>query len=231
VTNGRSPYTSTCIKCINSSLEKEQSGGPCILKVLLSIREQISPGLSVAYRTGMIGSDFPWPTGSFKTPTYGRRFYAVDAEKGIENPSHSDQEVENFEAVKSSSNLRQTQQVGLSQVYDLENLKKGRSSLRRSSTSDRRGESTAYITDAQLEKLVIDLRRQNYPPKVDPRVALSKIDGGGRVVGNAVALDKVVQVTLRNLLTPLLEPMFSEYSYGFRPRRGCHDALHAVKFG
>jgi RNA-directed DNA polymerase len=40
--------------------------------------------------------------------------------------------------------------------------------------------------------------------------------------------DRVVQTALRNVLEPIFERDFAEHSYGFRPRRGCKDALRRV---
>ena len=40
--------------------------------------------------------------------------------------------------------------------------------------------------------------------------------------------DRVVQTALRNVLEPIFEQGFAEHSYGFRPGKGCKDALHRV---
>ncbi len=40
--------------------------------------------------------------------------------------------------------------------------------------------------------------------------------------------DRVTQAALRNVLEPILERQFAEHSYGFRPNRGCKDALRRV---
>jgi RNA-directed DNA polymerase len=43
-----------------------------------------------------------------------------------------------------------------------------------------------------------------------------------------VVKDRVVQTALKLVLEPIWEATFAEQSYGFRPRRGCKDALRRV---
>ena len=64
------------------------------------------------------------------------------------------------------------------------------------------------------------------------RVEIPKPDGGTRPLGIAAIEDKIVQkVVVDVILTPIYEPAFLGFSYGFRPGRGAHDALDALAFG
>ena len=64
------------------------------------------------------------------------------------------------------------------------------------------------------------------------RVEIPKPDGGTRPLGIAALEDKIVQkVVVDVILTPIYEPAFLGFSYGFRPGRGAHDALDALAFG
>ena len=64
------------------------------------------------------------------------------------------------------------------------------------------------------------------------RVEMPKPDGGTRPLGIAALEDKIVQkAVVDDILTPLYEPEFLGFSYGFRPGRGAHDALDALAFG
>ena len=64
------------------------------------------------------------------------------------------------------------------------------------------------------------------------RVAIPKPDGGTRPLGIIALEDKVVQKAVVDvILTPIYEPEFLGFSYGFRPGRGAHDALDALAFG
>ena len=64
------------------------------------------------------------------------------------------------------------------------------------------------------------------------RVNIPKPDGGTRPLGVAALEDKIVQKAVVDvILTPVYEPDFLGFSYGFRPGRGAHDALDALAFG
>lgn len=87
------------------------------------------------------------------------------------------------------------------------------------------------ITIEKLKKLQKDLKTQKYKPKPLRRVAIPKPGGGERFLGIASTIDKVVQMILVQQLQPIFEPKFSEYSFGFRPKLGCHDALSKIRNG
>ena len=64
------------------------------------------------------------------------------------------------------------------------------------------------------------------------RVNIPKPDGGTRPLGVAAIEDKIVQKAVAEIiLTPIYEAEFLGFSYGFRPRRGTHDALDALAVG
>ena len=67
----------------------------------------------------------------------------------------------------------------------------------------------------------------DYMPSKVRGVQIPKPDGGIRQLGIPTAKDRLVQQAILQILEPLLDPNFSESSYGFRPNRSAHDALKA----
>ena len=49
------------------------------------------------------------------------------------------------------------------------------------------------------------------------------------LLGIPTVVDRLVQQAINQVLTPIYENQFSKTSYGFRPRRGCHDALRGAQ--
>ena len=64
-----------------------------------------------------------------------------------------------------------------------------------------------------------------YQPSVVKRVELPKPGGGVRVLGIPTVLDRFIQQAVLQVLQPVIDPTFSEHSYGFRPNRSAHDAV------
>ena len=83
--------------------------------------------------------------------------------------------------------------------------------------------------EANLGKLSQTLKDGSYRPQAIRRVWIPKPGGKAkRPLGIPTVRDRVVQATLRAVLEPIFERDFSAHSYGFRPNRGCKDALRRV---
>ena len=87
---------------------------------------------------------------------------------------------------------------------------------------------TAGLT-RNITKLHDQLRTGEYRPQMIKRVNIPKPGTNEtRPLGIPTVRDRVVQAALRHVLEPILEKQFAEHSYGFRPDRGCKDALRRV---
>lgn len=73
------------------------------------------------------------------------------------------------------------------------------------------------------------LEAESYEPAPVRWHAIPKEGGGERELGIPTVLDRLVQQAILQVLQPLLDPSFSEHSYGFRPGRSAHDAVGAAQ--
>ena len=109
------------------------------------------------------------------------------------------------------------------------NLEKGLARTKSNVSAGLDGEVKATYSNYKLLKLAADLKSHRYKASPTKRVWIPKPDGGKRPLGISTQRDKIVQAAILVLLEPILEKVFLECSFGFRPKLGCHNALHRVK--
>ena len=78
---------------------------------------------------------------------------------------------------------------------------------------------------ANLKDLVSRMKALHYYPQPVKRVNIPKPNGNTRPLGISAVEDKIVQMGIKRILEAIFEVDFCDSSYGFRPKRSCHDAL------
>lgn len=79
------------------------------------------------------------------------------------------------------------------------------------------------------KNLIDDVRAGNYQPYPVKRIYIEKEDGGLRGLGIPTVFDRIIQQAIIQILTPIFDPTFSPYSYGFRPGHSQHHAIKQVQ--
>lgn len=92
-------------------------------------------------------------------------------------------------------------------------------------TIDQLGQNLGVVLKAAGQELAAG----TYRPQPVRTVEIPKPSGGTRKLGIPTVLDRVVQQALQQVLTPVFDPGFSKWSFGFRPGVGTHTAVKQAK--
>lgn len=191
-------------------------------------RNYVACNSSLAYG-GRIPYNRIRKTSSVILPMVQRRYHSASSSDGVSESPET--ELANLKVNETNNELstQTIKKILYSEVCDMNNLLKGLDLCKPNKSPGLDGISTKDLSEGRIKKLQNDLICQRYQPKPNKKVAIPKPGGGVRYLGIASAVDKVVQGTLLNLLSPIVEPLFSYHSYGFRPGMGCHNALKTIR--
>ncbi len=120
-------------------------------------------------------------------------------------------------------------------LCDLHNLQAGFKAVKKNDGGPGVDEVTveeyASRLDEELAQLKKDLEGWSYKPNPVRRVEIPKPGKGAgvRLLGVPCIRDRVVHATLKLLLEPILDPTFSDHSYGFRPGYNQQQAVEAAQ--
>lgn len=76
-----------------------------------------------------------------------------------------------------------------------------------------------------IEEIKELIRKRKYNPSAVRQVGIPKENGDIRKLGIPTVIDRVIQQAIVQVLSPIYESQFSNYSYGFRPRRSCEMSV------
>src|SRR5712691_1117171 len=82
---------------------------------------------------------------------------------------------------------------------------------------------------ARVDGMIQKLREGTYEPNPVRRTSIPTSNGNSRPLGIPRGTDKLVQEVARIIVERIYEPVFSDFSHGFRPKRSCHTALSVIQ--
>ena len=121
----------------------------------------------------------------------------------------------------------------MEQIFSTENVRKAWKQVKSNKGKPGIDGTTVEAFPMQMRPLWPETLQTVFDGTYDPmpvrRVEIPKLTGGSRPLGIPTVLDRVIQQAIAQILGARVDPTFSEYSYGFRPRRSAHQAVRQVR--
>ncbi|MBR9910206.1 MAG: group II intron reverse transcriptase/maturase [Gammaproteobacteria bacterium] len=156
---------------------------------------------------------------------------ALGAKQGGQNPTSAASEAASVTVVRGYAHEEPTELM--SAVLDRPNMQRAYARVLRNKGAP--GVDGMEVTDlgdhlkAHWSVHKQELLEGVYRPQPVRKVEIPKPGGGKRQLGIPTALDRLIQQALRQVLSPVFEPGFSESSYGFRPGRNAGQAVQQAR--
>ena len=151
-------------------------------------------------------------------------------------PQRDSAEREEYAGARSADSRELTETGGadlLERILDRNNLNRAYKQVRANHGAP--GIDGMTVEDAlawlreHREEFVDSIRRGKYRPQPVRRKIIPKPDGGERKLGIPTVVDRIIQQAIAQQLVPIYEPLFSDGSYGYRPKRSAQMAIQKVK--
>lgn len=121
----------------------------------------------------------------------------------------------------------------LESILDRENLNRAYKQVKRNHGAPGIDGMTVEAASSWIrehrEELLQSIRTGRYKPSPVRRKEIPKTDGSVRKLGIPTVIDRIIQQSIAQKLQPIFEPLFSEASYGYRPKRSAQQAIQKVK--
>ena len=151
-------------------------------------------------------------------------------------PQRDSAEHEEYAGARSADSRELTETGGadlLERILDRHNLNRAYKQVRANHGAP--GIDGMTVEDAlpwlreHREELLDSIRQGKYRPQPVRRKVIPKPDGGERKLGIPTVVDRIIQQAIAQQLVLIYEPLFSDGSYGYRPKRSAQMAIQKVK--
>ena len=151
-------------------------------------------------------------------------------------PQRDSAEHEEYAGARSADNREIAETDGadlLERILDRQNLNRAYKQVR--ANHGAAGIDGMTVEDAlpwlreHRDEFLESIRQGKYRPQPVRRKEIPKPDGGVRKLGIPTVIDRIIQQAIAQQLVPIYEPLFSDGSYGYRPKRSAQMAIQKVK--